>query len=142
MRVARHLVSIMFLLFTVTPAALCQEVAEGTSGQTGTALHVDEMVFCAGIKDREPVGAAQAFPADVFSVCCYTKIAGAQDTTAVIHNWYFGEEKIASVELAVKSSSWRTWSSKKMMPAWRGPWKVEVTALDGTVIDTKGFRLE
>lgn len=105
-------------------------------------LSVDQMDFCAAIKDRAPVTVADTFPADIFSIYCYTRVLGAHDTTAVVHSWYRDSTKVAEVELAVKSPVWRTWSSKKMIPEWRGEWKVEVTAPDGSVIASKSFFLE
>lgn len=105
-------------------------------------LRAENMVICAAIKDRTPIGATDTLPSDILTVYCYTRIVGAKDTTAVRHVWYYGDRKMAEVELPVKSSSWRTWSSKRVLPQWKGNWKVEVVAPDSTVIATKSFFLK
>jgi hypothetical protein len=100
------------------------------------------MVFCAAVKDRTPVGVSDTFPSDVFSVYCFTTVVGAVDTTVIVQNWYRGETRMASVELPVKSARWRTWSSKRMVPGWRGEWRVDITTADGAVVESGKFTLE
>jgi hypothetical protein len=142
MRTSRLLLCIipLFIMGASVGYAETPEEAASDSGLVG--LSIDEMVFCAGVKSRSPVGVADTFPSDVFSVFCFTRILGAKDTTAVVHTWYHGDRKMASIELPVKSPLWRTWSSKKMWSELRGQWRVDVTTLDGTVIDSRNFRLE
>jgi hypothetical protein len=103
---------------------------------------VDRMAFCAAVRDRAPIGVADTFPSDIFSIYCFTRIVGVQDTTSVIHSWYYRDAKFSEVELAVRSSSWRTWSRKKMKPEWTGEWRVDIIAPDGGVIASKKFFLE
>jgi hypothetical protein len=107
--------------------------------QEATGMKVEEMVFCTGIENRAPVGATTQFLHPIGSIYCYTKITGAADTTVVQHVWYFGEKEMARVDLPVRSSSWRTWSSKKMMTEWADLWHVDVIAEDGTVLESKEF---
>ena len=107
-----------------------------------TDINVDEMVFCAAVKDRNPVGVADTFPADIYSLYCFTTIAGAKDTTAVRHRWHWAGRTMADVELPVRSSHWRTWSRKRMLPAWRGEWKVDIITADSVVIESKTFVLK
>ncbi len=103
---------------------------------------VREMAFCATMKDRAPIGVADTLPADISRVFCFTRIVGAEDTTSVTHVWYYGDRKMAEVELPVRSSNWRTWSSKRVLPSWKGEWRVEVIAADSTVIHKKSFFLK
>jgi hypothetical protein len=103
---------------------------------------VDEMVFCAAIKDRTPVTVSDTFPSDISAVYCYTRIVGARDSTAVTHSWYHGDTKVVDVNLPVRSSLWRTWSRKTIAPGGRGEWKVDVIAPDESVIASKKFFIE
>jgi hypothetical protein len=103
---------------------------------------VDEMVFCAAIKDRTPVTVSDTFPSDITSVYCYTRIVGAEDTIAVVHSWFHGETRVSVVKLPVKSPLWRTWSRKSIAPGGRGEWKVDVIAPDESVVASKKFFLE
>jgi hypothetical protein len=105
------------------------------------SLSVDQMDFCAAMKNRTPIGVADTFPSDISSIYCFTRVAGAKDTTGVIHAWFYGSVNVAEVELVVKSPLWRTWSRKRMLPGWQGDWRVDVIASDGSVIASKKFHL-
>jgi len=105
-------------------------------------LEVGEIVFCAAIKDRAPEAVADTFPADIYGVYCFTKVVGARDTTSIRHVWYRGGQKVAERRLAVRSSPWRTWSSKEMKEEWRGEWTVEVVASDGRSLASRKFFLK
>jgi hypothetical protein len=119
-----------------------EEPPASMEGAGGQGLHCEQVVFCAGVKDRAPVGVAETFPSDIFSVFCFTTIVGAEDTTTVVHNWYHDDTKMATVEFSVGSAHWRTWSSKRMATDWKGPWRVDVATADGVVIGSGKFILE
>ncbi|MCX5752763.1 MAG: DUF2914 domain-containing protein, partial [Candidatus Krumholzibacteria bacterium] len=40
------------------------------------------------------------------------------------------------------SASWRTWSSKKILPEWQGTWRVDVLAPDGEVLKSGSFAVK
>ncbi|MDZ7860799.1 MAG: DUF2914 domain-containing protein [Candidatus Krumholzibacteriota bacterium] len=121
-------ISLVFLLtFFMRPA-------EG-----GDILKVEEMVFCKNIENMSPVGVKNQFFESVEKLYCFTKIAGALDTTSVYHIWYYDGGELARVKLPVRSPLWRTWSSKRMIDSWEGSWKVVVTTQDSTVISEKEF---
>lgn len=127
----------------VGPLASCaEEPSDAAEGQGHGGVRCEQMVFCAAVADRTPAGVSDTFPSDIFSVYCFTTVVGAVDTTVIVQNWYCGETKMASVELAVKSPRWRTWSSKRMIPGWRGQWRVDITTVDGAVIESGKFTLE
>ena len=100
---------------------------------------IEEMVFCTSVQDRAPVGESAAFDNDVGTVWCFTKIVGAELPDTVYHVWYYKDEEMARVALAVSSDSWRTWSSKRVLESWAGVWRVEVQTGDGTVLEAKEF---
>ncbi|MDD4857656.1 MAG: DUF2914 domain-containing protein [Candidatus Krumholzibacteria bacterium] len=112
-------------------------VAQETSGMT-----IEQMVFCAAVENRIPSGADTAFASTVENVCCFVAVAGAADTTTITHVWYFGDREIARVELAVKSRSWHTWSSKKILPEWQGTWRVDVLGPTGEVLKSGTFAVK
>jgi hypothetical protein len=128
------------------PALAAAPGTPGGKAETGQAakagLAVDQVVFCAAIKDRFPAGVADTFPADIYGVYCYSRVTGASDTTAVRHLWYRGETKMAERRLPVRSSPWRTWSAKEMRKDWSGDWRVDVVGPDGTVLASKRFCLK
>jgi hypothetical protein len=123
--------AVLFLL----PGAAA--LAQGSQGLT-----VQEMVFCAAVQDRAPSLPDTAFASTVENVWCFVKVTGAADTTAITQVWYYKDREVSRVELAVKSASWRTWSSKKILPEWQGTWRVDVLAPGGEVLKSGSFAIK
>jgi len=121
--------------------ALADPAAPAPARLDAPELAVEEIVFCAAIKDRAPAAVADTFPADIYGIYCFTRLVGAQDTTSIRHVWYRNGEKMAERRLAVRSSPWRTWSSKEMREEWQGEWTVEVVASDGRSLASRKFFL-
>lgn len=97
-------------------------------------------VVCTGVENRAAVGAADRFPATVGSLACLSEVHGGSGK--IVHVWIHGDKEMASIELAVKGERWRTWSTKRILPEWTGPWRVEVRAGDGTVLAKAEFTIE
>ena len=95
--------------------------------------------FGTGVTDREPVGVAETFPADVGKVYFFNQLTDIGDPTTVHHVWLFNGQEMANVTLNVKGTSWRTWSSKNVMPYLLGEWKVEIRDAGGKVLDSATF---
>ncbi|RMD99072.1 MAG: DUF2914 domain-containing protein [Calditrichaeota bacterium] len=103
---------------------------------------VSRMVICKNVVDREPVGEATAFADTTSRVYCFTHIKGAEQEVEITHRWYYGDSLMAEVSLPVRSASWRTWSSKKMVKSWAGKWRVEVVGPEGEVLRQAEFELQ
>ena len=58
----------------------------------------------------------QTFPSSVKKIYAATRIVGATTDTFIIHKWYYGDRLMAEVRLPVLSPSWRTFSSKNIIP--------------------------
>ena len=107
-----------------------------------TALEVSRIEIATDIEGKEPVGVANAFPDTTPKLYCFTHITGAQEPTKITHRWLRGDKVMAEVTLNVKSSSWRTRSSKNLWKGWTGVWKVEVLDEDGNVLKDVTFTLD
>lgn len=117
-------------------------VSSGFSLAQDAALSVDEMKFCTSVEERQPVSADTVFSNTIERVYCFTKISGADQATTVTHVWYFGDKEMARVDLNVKGSPWRTWSSKRIIPEWSGTWKVDVVSAAGEVLKSATFKIK
>lgn len=106
------------------------------------AARVEVAVAARAVENREPVGVAETFPADVGKVYCYTKVVGAAAGETITHVWYHGDRKMAEVTLSIGGPSWRTYSSKRILPSWTGRWRVEIVDSSGNVIETVRFAVE
>lgn len=142
--------SLLVLLSVLVLSGVCfaeEEVAEEPMEDT-TAMAAEEpelvledIAICAAVENKQPVGAGTVFTDDLDKIYCFTKIGGAQDTTSINHIWYFGDKEIVKVNLAVKSVSWRTWSSKTVNMG-LGKGYVEIVSEDGDVLGKAEFEIK
>ena len=132
------------LFFFVWIPILAAQTPKAPSAPPETAPSpvVSEAAIATGMEGMAPQGAADSFESSVGKVYAFTKITGAQGETSIKHLWFHGDHLAAEVELPVKSSSWRTYSSKTITPGMTGPWKVDVTTPDGTVLKSIPFTIK
>ncbi len=94
------------------------------------------------VENREPVGMSETFPASVGSLVYFTEVKEIRETMTLTHVWSHKGQVMAEISLKVEPPSWRTWSSKRILPEWTGEWKVEVKSADGTVLASKSFTIK
>ena len=105
------------------------------------SMSVAEGIITTQILDRAPVDEIASYPAQMGKLYCFTRIAGAERETQVTHVWLYQDKEMARVSLPVRSASWRTYSSKQILPEWAGEWKVQVLDESGQVIGVIPFTL-
>jgi len=120
------------------PAA---EQAEEPAPKSAVDLEITRAAICRQVVEREPVDAGISFEPPVEKLYCFTHITGAQDATEIYHVWYFVESERAVVKLQVKSSSWRTCSSKIIQPHEIGDWRVDVLGPEGDMLKSVHFKI-
>ena len=112
---------------------------------TGTlyaqSLSVETIEIGTAVENREIVGADSTFSPYVENIFCLTKVTGAQDTTEIFHVWFYEDEEKARTPLSIRSSSFRTWSSKTILESWTGSWRVAIEDLDGNVLAETSFTI-
>jgi hypothetical protein len=135
------LAPVMLAAQTEQPAAKTDTVKVAEPAEPAAPKLVVDAVLCTNVVDREPVGEATDFPADVDRVYLWTKVTGLPegDTSFIHHVWLKGGEEMADIELVVKGDPWRTYSYKTIPPEWAGDWEVKVTGPDGNVIKSIPF---
>lgn len=100
------------------------------------AAKADRVVACTGIQDREPVGAAEAFPAGTAEVTVFSDVTGAASLGEVVHVWSKDGVEVFRVTLPVRADRWRTWSQKRVSA---GAWTVSVQGPDGAALGQTAF---
>jgi type II secretory pathway predicted ATPase ExeA len=108
---------------------------------TASSLTVEEGVICRDVYQRKPLIVGSSFEASVGTLYCFTKIVGARSPIEITHVWYFGNTERARVSLAVRSSTWRTYSSKVIQSQDIGNWHVDVLGPEGEVLRTLRFKI-
>jgi hypothetical protein len=129
------LVAALFVMTTASAASA--QVAE----KAAPAVEVTKAVVATGVMEREPIGAAESFPADVGTVYFYTIFEGDFAEVDLHHVWLRDGEEMARIPLRARGPRWRTWSSKQIPPEWSGKWTVQVVAGDDQVLKAVEFRV-
>lgn len=106
------------------------------------SLKVEKAVMCKGVDQRVPLGTSSVFASDTEKIYCFTKITGAARNTVVTHRWFLNGDLKSSVDLPIESSSWRTWSFKRIEPGDVGDGMVEVVSAEGAVLATIIFFIQ
>lgn len=125
----------------VVPEPQKEVAAEAVEEKVAAPQMAIEAEICAGIEERMPTGMADTFTPDVEKVYLWCKVIGCKDTTMVHHVWYYNGKEMADVELPVRSSSWRTWSSKTILPSWTGDWEVKILDAAGNELKSAQFKV-
>lgn len=110
------------------------------------ALTLGDAAITRGVSERAPLDRIEVYRINSGSatgrLSCFTRIDGADTDTHVTHVWFYGQREMARVELPVRSSRWRTYSSKKILAQWTGDWRVQVVAADGSLLGELAFVVE
>ena len=104
-------------------------------------IEVADAAICKDVVDREAVDVGTRFPNSVQRLYCYTKIVGADQPTEIVHVWNYGDVERARITLSVKSSNWRTFSSKVIQAHEIGAWHVDVLDTAGNLLKTINFEV-
>ncbi|MBI4655694.1 MAG: DUF2914 domain-containing protein [Elusimicrobia bacterium] len=119
------------------PEELKPSVMQEQTSQTAD-IKVEKLTVCTGIENKEPVGEAVTFARETGKVYTWTKLSAKTFPTKIKHAYYVNQKKAGEIELAVKFSSFRTWSSKNV---WPGAWKVEALDEAGNLLSVMEFTI-
>jgi hypothetical protein len=97
---------------------------------------VSRAQFTSAILDREPTDDLSAIGLDSDKLFFFTELRN-MDGSTVTHRWSLNGAVMAEVSFNVRASRWRVYSSKTLLPEWRGDWVVDILDDTGTVIETK-----
>jgi hypothetical protein len=117
------------------------QVGKSAAQQKPALPTIQEAVICESVEDRTPRGTREIYPSPIGKLYCFTKLIDIPSEGTIYHIWYHGAKEVARVELAISPPQWRTYSSKTILPGWKGSWRVEVVYGDH-VLKTLAFAIE
>lgn len=97
---------------------------------------VSRAQFTSAVLDREPTDELSAISPGTEKVFFFTELRN-MDGSTVTHRWSLNGAVMAEVSFNVRASRWRVYSSKTLLPEWRGDWVVDIVDENGAVIETK-----
>lgn len=121
--------------------SLCLFVSLTSQAQQAGSLEVVSASICKDVVNREAIDAANSFAVTVGRLYCFSAFDGIQNSTEIVHTWYFGETQRARVTLGVQPPRWRTYSSKIIQAHEIGTWRVEITDASGNQLETIQFEI-
>jgi hypothetical protein len=121
--------------------ALCLLVPNPIHAQQTGNLNVASAVICKNVADRQPVEPGTSFSASVGRLYCYSKIADIQNSTKIVHAWYFEDVERARIQLDVNPPNWRTYSSKIIQAHEIGKWQVKILDASGNTLEDIDFEI-
>jgi hypothetical protein len=131
---------------TVLSALLLPTITAGQpsgSGQLATAqsaeLVLGESTVCENVQNGIPEQSAVAFSVSLKRLYCYTDFSTVPEKSFAYHNWYLRDNLKASVKLTVRPPRWSTYSSIQLRDSDKGPWRIEITDEEGSILKTLRF---
>ena len=97
---------------------------------------VSRAQFTSAILDREPADELSAVSPSTDKIFFFTEVRN-MDGSSITHRWSLNGAVMAEVEFKVRAQRWRVYSSKTLLPEWRGDWVVDVLDGDGKVLETR-----
>ncbi|MCP4333956.1 MAG: DUF2914 domain-containing protein [Gammaproteobacteria bacterium] len=109
---------------------------------SGFAGQVSRAVFTIGVDDREPVAIVDSIDSSSHSsISFFTELSDMSGQTAT-HQWTYNDKVMFEKSFEVKSERWRVWTSKTLIPTWKGTWTVNVLDDDRAVLSSKSFEYQ
>lgn len=141
----------ILVIFVMVGAVLAEEAAKPASSEPATptakealekGIIIARMEIAGGIENREPVGAASAFPATQEKVWCFVEFQNVDKETTVNYVWSLDGKEVDKVSQTIKAfSKYRTWANKTIAGR-KGDWKVDIIDESGTVLKSASFKIE
>jgi hypothetical protein len=135
----------LLTLFIISALSLADVVAEKSGvrkpANPASKPNLVKAVICEDLNGSVPQYPAIVFSAALGKVYCFTDFDPVLEKTFVNHNWYFREQKRASVKLTLNTPRWATFSTIQILERDKGPWRVEITDLQGNVLETLRFSI-
>ena len=132
-----------FFLMSIVSFAilLCPLVIFTSHAQQAGTLEVADATICKDVVNREAIEPGDSFAVSVGKLFCFSSITGIQNSTEIVHTWYYGDTERARVTLGVQPPHWRTYSSKMIQAHEIGTWRVEITDASGNLLEKIQFEI-
>ena len=94
---------------------------------------------CEEMSNLQPVNQTTVFSASRDKAFCFAEIEGIVTTTHIYHNWIRRDQQVSGIKLVVKPPRWSTVSSISLRENDKGPWRVEITDMNGDILKILRF---
>ena len=125
----------------ISSYASCIGIDEHEALKLYDSFHT-EAGACSSIDNRIPQGFGDYFEWSTDRIFVWTRINCERPPSSIRHIYYFKGETVNDIVLTVRSSHWRTWSYKTLSNKYYiGPWRVDITSVDGNLLQSVYFEI-
>jgi len=118
-----------------------EQTGEPAAVREAAGFEVARFLTCEGVADREPVGVASDFPAEVEKVYAFIEAKDVKRNLNVYFVWYLDGVEAGRDRIKVgKGPRWRTYCYKSI-DGNAGEWRVELTGANGVRAASAEFRV-
>jgi len=100
---------------------------------------VAEAFVCTEVRNGTPRGKAVVFSLRHGKLYCFTDFDHVEEETVVQHTWFFKDSVVSQIKLTLKPPRWSTYSSTTLRKNDRGPWRIEITDTNNSLLATLPF---
>ena len=104
-------------------------------------LGLARAVMCETIQEYAPVNPAVVFSIERGRISCFTEFNPVPEQTYIHHKWYRKDSLVTDKRLTINPPSWSSFTSMQLRDADKGPWRVEVTDVNGEIMQTLRFSI-
>jgi hypothetical protein len=102
---------------------------------------LSKAVMCETIEEYAPVNTAVVFSIERGRVSCYTEFDPVPEKTYIHHKWYRRDNLVTVKRLTINPPRWSSFTSVQLRDADKGPWRVEITDAENTLMHTLRFSI-
>ena len=118
-----------------------QTLQDSTASASSEKLELRHAAMCEDINGYSPKNTAIVFSIDIGKVSCFTLFDPVPKEMDIYHKWFYRDKLSTKKKLHLKPPRWSTFSSIQLREVDKGPWRVEVIADDGTIIQILRFSI-
>jgi hypothetical protein len=106
---------------------------------TITQVVLKRAMMCEDVQDLAPINPGAVFSMTLSKITCFSHFDPVSEKTVIYHNWYFRDQLSTRIKLNINPPRWSTFSTIQLRQADKGPWRVEITREDGTMLTVLRF---
>ena len=116
-------------------------IRDSIASASSEKLELRHAAMCEDINGYSPKNDAIVFSIDIGKVSCFTLFDPVPKEMDIYHKWFYQDKLSTKKKLRLKPPRWSTFSSIQLREVDKGPWRVEITADDGTIIQILRFSI-
>lgn len=129
----------MVVIINTGHVGFCDEKVFIPSQKPSTTLTVARAMVCEDVKNLQPVNPTVVFSVEKEKAFCFAEIEGIDKSDTIYHDWIRRDVHVVGFKLVLKPPRWSTSSSITLRETDKGPWRVEITDMDGNILKILRF---